>query len=180
VPTFDLKDYEKLDDWLKQGLADGVRRGLVSAGFRLLGVLQNEIIPQLKPPPIFQGAYRAAWRVITVEDGAEIVNDMPYASVIEYGARAENIKPGRKMIDALTEWVRVKGLTGHAPGERSSPDATTQARSIAWAIARSMQTKGIFNRDGQEGLRVAEKAALKGREFVEEEVRQEVRRTLKK
>ncbi len=180
MPTFELKDYEKLARWLDSGLEDGVHKGLVSAGFRLLGVIQNEIIPSLKPPPIFDGAYRAAWKVETVKDGSEVYNDMPYAPVIERGAKAENIKPGRAMIDALAEWARRKGLTGHAPGERSSADAYAASRSIAWAIARAMQKKGIFNRDGKEGLRVAEKAAVKGREFVEEEVREEVRRALKK
>src|ERR1700729_1605137 len=179
MPTFELKDFMKLDAWLKEGLEDGVRRGLVSAGFRLLGVIQNEVIPELKPQPVDSGAYRASWKVETTKDGAEVFSDMPYASVIEYGARAENVKPGRAMIDALAEWVRRKGLTGHAPGERSSADAHAMSRSIAWAIARSMQQKGIFNRDGKQGLRVAEKAAIKGREFVEEEFQNEVRRALK-
>lgn len=182
MPTFRLDEFDKVVEHLKSSTRDGVRRGLLAAGYRLLGVIQNEIIPAEKPPPINVGAYRTAWRVEEVEGGAHVVNDMPYASIIEYGARAENIKIGRKMIDALAEWARLKGLTGHAPGARSSPDARAAARQIAWAIARAMQGtdkvqgKGIFNRDGQKGLRIAEKAKRRAADFVEEEVRRALRR----
>lgn len=178
MPSFKLEDYEKVAEWLDKGMGDGVRRGLLSAGYRLLGVIQNEILPQEKPPPVHTGAYRAAWRVAPTEEGAEVTNDMPYASIIDGGARAENIKPGRKMIDALAEWARLKGLTGHAPGERSSAGAVAESRSIAWAIARSMQKKGIFNRDGQRGLGIAKKAVARLADFVEDEVRREVRRKM--
>jgi hypothetical protein len=182
VPSFRLDEFDKVGQWLEEGIHGGVQRGLLSAGLRLLGVIQNELIPAEKPPPIFDGAYRAAWRVDTVEGGVEVVNDMPYASVIERGARAENIKIGRAMIDALTEWARRKGLTGHAPGKRASPEARAQARQIAWAIARSMQGtdkvegKGIFNRDGEQGLHIARKAARRVADFVGEEIRREVKR----
>lgn len=185
MTSFKIEEYDKLQRWLEEGLTDGVRRGLVSTGWRLVGIIQNEIIPALKQPPIFDGAYRAAWRVDATEEGAEVVNDMPYAGPIERGVRAENVKIGRAMIDALAEWARRKGLTGHAPRERSSPQAFAEARQIAWAIARAMQGtervegKGIFNRDGQEGLRVAQKASLRVADIVEEEVRREISRTVR-
>ena len=185
MPTFDISQFDELQEWLEKGLADGVQRGCVSAAFRLLGIVQNEIIPQENPAPMFDGAYRAAWHVETTKKGADLVNNMPYAPVIEYGARAENIHISRPMIEAIAEWARRKGLTGHAPGKRSSPEAVASARQIAWAIARSMQGtpskpgKGIFNRDGKKGLRIAEKASKRVPEFIEEEVRREVRRQLK-
>lgn len=185
MTSFKVEEYERFARWLEDGMTSGVRRGLMSAGFRLIGVIQNEIIPAEKVPPVFDGAYRAAWRVDETEGGVEVVNDMPYASVIERGARPENIKVGRKMIDALTEWARRKGLTGHAPGERANPDAIAGARQIAWAIARAMQGtasvegKGIFNRDGQQGLQIAKKASLRLRDFLEEEIQREVKRELK-
>src|ERR1700677_3188412 len=111
---------------------------------------------------------------------------MPYASVIENGAQAANVKIGRAMIDALAEWARRKGLNGHDPKGRSSPDAYAQARQIAWAIARAMQGtakvegKGIFNRNGEQGLGIARKAAKRVAEFVGEEVNREIKRGLKK
>jgi hypothetical protein len=181
--TFRIDEYDRFAKWLEAGIVDGVRRGLVSAGYRLVGVIQNEIIPAEKVPPVFDGAYRAAWRVEIDDEGVvSVVNDMPYASVIERGARPENIKVGRKMIDALAEWARRKGLTGHAPSERSGPDAMAQSRQIAWAIARAMQGtprvegKGIFNRDGKQGLQIAKKAAKRLPEFLEGEVRREMKR----
>lgn len=179
MPTFDLSQHDELAKWLQQGTREGVNKGLLSAAQRLVGVIQNELIPAERPPPVFDAHYRDGWHAAPVALGAEVWNDMPYAGVIDGGARAANIKVGRKMVDALAEWARRKGLTGHAAGKRSSPEAYAAARSIAWAIARAMQTKGIFNRDGREGLQIAEKAKKRAFEFVGEEVERQVRRALR-
>lgn len=180
MPEFDLKDHDQIARHLQDSTKEAVARGLLSAAYRLLGIVQNEIIPAEKPPPVAEGAYRAAWRVEPVAGGAHLVNDMPYAAVIEGGARAANIKIGRKMIDALAEWARLKGLTGHAPGARSGADAHAAARQIAWAIARAAQGtakkpgKGFFNREGSQGLGIARKAVKRAAEFVEEEILREI------
>lgn len=183
MPTFDLSQSEQLKRWLDEGIKRGVMKGLLSTAQRTVGVIQNEIIPSEKPSPVFDDHYRQGWHAEATERGADIYNDMPYASVIENGARAENVKIGTKMIDALTEWVRRKGLAG---ANKNSPKTTANARQIAWAIARSMQgtgTKegtGIFNRDGKQGLHILGKAAKKLAVFVEEEIKREVKRELKK
>ncbi len=186
MPTFDLSQYEDLARWLKDSTADGVRKGLASAGFRLVGIIQNEIIPAEKVPPIFDGHYRASWKVETTDQGADVFSESPIAGIIEHGVQAANVKIGRAMLDALAEWARRKGISGnYAPGKRSSPGAHAEGRQIAWAIARSMQGTpakpgtGIFNRDGQQGLQIAKKAALRIRDFVEEEVRDAIRRATK-
>lgn len=169
MPTFRLDQYEELGEWLKGGFAHGAKRGLLSAAFRGLGVIQNELIPQEDPQPVDVGAYRAGWQVDAHDDGVDLVNTLPYAPVIEYGARAENIKVGRKMIDALEAWVVRKGIVGGA-----------EARSAAWAIAKAMQVRGIFNRhEGQGGLRIGEKAVKRIREFLPEEIRREMLRKMK-
>jgi hypothetical protein len=179
VPTFDISEDQELKRWLVEHMQEGVRKGLLSAALRTVGVIQNEIIPAEKPPPIFDAHYKQAWHGVPTSYGADVYNDMPYAPVLEYGARAENIKIGRKMIDALTEWVRRKGRMGTAP------EARADARSAAWAIARAMQGttriqgKGIFNRDGVNGLRILEKATRRLREFVGEEIEREVNRMIK-
>lgn len=187
MPTFDISEGAEIAKHLEDGAKRGVRKGLLSAGYRLLEVVTAEIIPAEKPPPIFDGAYRAAWRVEETPRSVDLVNDMPYAPVIEEGARAANVKIGRDMIDALAEWARRKGLTGHAPNKRSSPEARAEARQIAWAIARSMQGtakhpgKGIFNRDDSRGgLRIAEKAAKRAPEIVREEVERAVSEEMNK
>lgn len=179
MPTFKPEEADELAKLLDEKIAKGVQNGLLSAAQRTVAVIQNEIIPAEKPQPVFDGHYRDGWHADVIEGGAQVYNDMPYAGVIERGARAENVKPGRKMIDALAEWARRKGLTGHPVGQRSTPDAYAQARGIAWAIARNMQKVGIFNRDGQAGLGIAKKAAAKIQGFIAEEIRREVKRAMR-
>ncbi len=118
-------------------------RGLHSAAARGVQIIVTEIIPSRIPQPVDRGLYRAGWRFRLEFDGAWIENNEPTAEIIEGGVRAENIKIGRAMIQALTEWVVRKGLT----------DAEDAPRA-AWAIAKSMQRKGIFG--GGKGLRIFE------------------------
>lgn len=165
MKRFDAKDAPEIIAWVKKGMERARKDAALSAAHRLVGVIQGEIIPGITPQPVFEGAYRAGWHAEATEHGADVVNSVPYAPVIEWGARAQNIKIGAAMIKALTEWVRRKGLTG-ADGRPLSP----------WAIAKSMQRRGIFNRDGQKGLRVAEKAAKRAGKIYEEEFVAELRK----
>jgi hypothetical protein len=142
-------------------------RALYSTALRLVQLITTEIIPKENPQPVDRGAYRAAWKVTKLSNGAEITNSLPYASIIEYGARAENIKPGRKMIEALTEWVQRKGIAGPEPGD---------AMRMAWAIAQAMTKRGIFNRGGDTGLRVLEKALKRLQPILDEEYARELKR----
>jgi hypothetical protein len=159
--------------WVKRlegELRKAGERGLVSAAHRLVGVIQNEIIPRESRIPVDRGIYKAGWRARKIPRGAFVYNSVPHAPIIEYGARAENIKVGRKMIDALAQWVIRKGLTGAAKKEERS----VEAKRIAWAIAKSMQKNGIF--DKGRGLRILEKACARVPEIIEQEVRAEIHR----
>jgi|ERR1700722_287115 len=166
--------------WLDKGIKEGMRKGALSAAQRIVEIITTEIIPDQNPPPVFMRAYAAGWHAEPTAEGADIVNSVPYASIIEYGARGENIKIGRAMIDAIAQWVLRKGLVGK-PG-KSGSDARqrqdTQARAIAWAIAVHMKKVGIFNRDGKKGLRIGEKALDKGRAVVGEEIARELMNAL--
>lgn len=166
MPTFDAKRSEVFARWLREQLVSATKRAAFSTATRLVGVIQNELIPNASPPPVFDGHYRSAWRPTRTADGADVVNDIPYAPIIEYGARPENIKIGREMIDALEEWVRRKGI---AAGEDS--------RGVAWAIAQTFKKKGIFN--GGKGLRIAEQARKRISDILAEEVKREVARVSK-
>ncbi len=117
-------------------------KGLVSAGARGLQVLVTEIIPKRIPQPVDRGIYRAGWKLKVGPNYVEIYNDEPVSVIIEEGARAANIKIGKAMITALASWAQRKGFA-------SGPK---EAISVAWAIAKTMQKKGIFNRDGKNGL----------------------------
>jgi hypothetical protein len=129
-------------DTLHGEMLQAAYQGLILAGARSLQIITTEIIPKRIPQPVDRGVYRAGWKLRIGPDYVEIYNDEPVASIIEEGARAGNIKPGRAMLEALARWALRKGLAG---SER-------EAMSTAWAIARTMQRKGIFNRDGQQGL----------------------------
>jgi hypothetical protein len=166
---------------LREELRKASIRGLQSAALRLQQHIVAEVIPNTKDertgkgPPVDKGAYRAAWRVRNVSNGAIVSNTLPYASIIEYGARADNIAISRPMILALTDWVMRKGLVGKRPGKNGDRvEFYRQAQSIAWAIAVSMKKMGIYNQG--KGLRVLERALKQLPKIVDEEVTRELRR----
>ncbi len=131
-------------DGLKAELLGAAYQGLVAAGAYGLRVLVVEIIPKRAPQPVDRGVYRAGWKLRIGPDYVEIYNDEPIASLIEEGVRASNIKPGRAMLEALAKWAMRKGFAHDAKS----------AQSMAWGILRTMQKRGIFNRNGQQGLGV--------------------------
>jgi hypothetical protein len=161
--SISLADAGKWTAIMGKEMRDAAERGLRSAGLKLVAHIQNEIIPETKPrEPVDRGAYRAGWRSTPGKGFVLVHNTLPYASIIEYGARAANIKVGRKMIEALMGWVRRKGL---ATGKDN-------VRQAAWAIAMAMRKRGIFN--GGKGLRVLERALKSAPRFIREEVDREL------
>ncbi len=152
-------------------------RAILASALAVVAKIVNVVIPAEPRQPVDRGAFRAGWRAKAVSKGAQITNTMPYSEVIEYGARAENIKIGRKMIEALAEWVLRKGLVGKGKGKAGKIAAKAAAIGMAWAIAQSMKKKGIFN--GGTGLRVLEKG-LKGiEEIFARELKTEIGREYK-
>lgn len=153
-------------------------RGLFAAAVRAVGYIQAEVIPSLTPVPTARGVWRAAWRAEKTEGGARFFNDAPHAPFIEDGVRGQNVKIGRAMIQALAEWVRMKGIGGRQTVGKSGRAKFTKATadealSIAWAIAKTLQRKGIFN--SGEGFGVMKKAREQLPRFVREEVLRELR-----
>lgn len=150
----------------------------MSAAYRTLGEIQNSLIPAEKPQPVDTGAYRAGWKVETTDRGADIVNTLPYAPVVEWGARPENVKIGRALIQALAEWARRKGFQpdGVPLGRKDPRDPDKAYEGIAWAIAVAMKKRGIFQRGGVSGLRIAEKAVARLRGYLQEEIKREMER----
>ena len=142
-------------------------RGLLSAALRTKNHIVTEIIPQEPRVPEDRKTYTNAWQVEKLPNGALVYNSAPHAPLIEYGVRAENVKIGRLMIEALTAWVARKGLASKGD----------EATSMAWAIAKSMQKKGIFN--GGKGLGIMKKAQRQIPDFIEEEIIREIGRITK-
>lgn len=154
-------------------------RGLHSAALRMQQHIVVDIIPGITPEPTARGAYKAAWRVNKLSNGAEVINTRIQAILIENGVRAENVKIGRKLIDALTEWVKLKGIGSEVRTTKSGQRKVTkptadEAKAIAWAIAKSMQKNGIFNKG--RGWGVLAKASKSAPKFIREEVQRELRK----
>lgn len=167
----DLRDAGVVVEALGEKFVVAATAGLRLAAIRGLRVLTTQIIPSRIPhPPVDRGVYRAAWKTASIPGGAEIYNDEPHAKFIEFGVRASNVKIGRAMIAALTEWVIRKRI-------EKDPD---KARSIAWAIARSAQSKSglaFFAGPHGSGFRILHELT---RQQLPGIIREEVERQLKK
>lgn len=160
MPIFDLHD-PAFQRYLGTSVEKAVRAGIVSAGARIVAHIVNEIIPSEPRIPVDRGAYRAGWRSEPTSDGVEIYNVAPHAPFIEFGVRSQNVKIGRQMLEDLARWVVRKGI-----------GTSDEAPSIAFAIAKSMQKRGIFN-EGK-GLRILERAMALSGDFLIEEISDEI------
>lgn len=167
--VIDLKDAAKYfgHEWPTKFRSAAIR-GLLSAAMRGVQVIQTSIIPSRNPSPEDRGTYKAGWHFGPIVNGAELWDDSPAAAFIEDGVRAANVKPGRAMLTALAEWALRKGLV-------SDPK---EAKSAAFAIARNMQKRGIFNR-GSTGLGILREFVEKYAEtYSKEEIEREIAREL--
>jgi hypothetical protein len=172
---FDISEGDQIATFLGTSFERAAHRAMLSTALRIVQHITTVIIPAEPRQPVDRGAYRAAWRASQLADGsAMITNAMPYAAVIEYGARAENIKIGTAMITALANWVIRKGLVKKRRGARGAFQARSEAIAMAWAIAKSMKKRGIFN--GGTGLNVLEKAMKIVRKTFAEEIATEIDR----
>jgi hypothetical protein len=163
MPEISLKQAAQKTDELNERWRKAAVRGLQSAAARGLQDIVTRIIPSRTPQPVDRGIYRAGWRFFPAPDGAVLECFEPHAILIEDGVRPQNVKIGKKMIAALTEWVKRKGIVS---GE--------EAEGVAWAIAKAMQKRGIFGKQGMGVLRELVDKHLPG--YVEEEVAREVER----
>lgn len=167
MTEFDISQSPQLARFLALGFEAAAKRALLSTAHRVINHIIVDILPAEKHQPVDRGIYRAGWRAKAIPKGAEILNTVPYASVIEYGARAGNIKVGSAMIAALTSWIVRKGLAD-----------SKEAPRMAWAVAMSMKKKGIYN--GGKGLRVLERALKKVPEFLAVELPAEIAREFRR
>lgn len=130
----------------------------LSACARGVQEIQVKHIPAVQPhQPVNRGLYRASWRFERIPGGARIYNREKSAPLIEFGVRPENVKIGRAMIAALSEWVAMKNLLKDKSGASvENRQATRSVQSMAWAIAKKMKVRGIFN--GGQGYHILDKA----------------------
>lgn len=130
----------------------------------------------VKQTPVDRGLMRVAWKVIRLSTGVELVNDQPYAGVMERGARP--FKISQLGVWALKAWAMRKLRSGQivvsgqmvriswargwkkrmriAKGESlitrkvrkriSKTQIEKQAESIAYAVAKTFEKVGIRGR----------------------------------
>lgn len=161
-------DPQKLAEAVQKASQKAMDRAVLSTAQRVVQHIQTVIIPGQPRPPVDRSTYRAGWKAKAVKGGALVYNTTSQASIIEYGVRPQNVKIGRKMINALAEWARRKGIVKGKKAKKGSPDKL--AVGMAWGIAKKMKVNGIF---GPRGLRILEKAKSVIRKFVAEEIARE-------
>lgn len=148
-----------------------VGRALYSSAMRGVEVIQTQIIPSRVPQPVDRGVYRAGWKSGPINAGGAVVggelwNSEVEAAFIEGGVRPENVRIGRAMLAAISEWAMRKGF---APNQK-------EAMSMAWAVAKAMKRRGIFNRPGP-GLGILHELMTRLMpKIIEDEVTAELRR----
>jgi hypothetical protein len=166
---------DEIGPLLKKGFEQVAVRGLQSTAMRMHSFILTVLIPKEPRIPVDRGIYRAGWRFKPEKKGAMVYNVAPHAAHVEWGVPAENVKAGKKMIEALTAWVirkRIVKAKGRSPAAKASAEA--EARQVAFAIAQSMKKKGIFN--GGKGLRILARASEKIPMWAREEIALELKR----
>jgi hypothetical protein len=170
LTVVDLEEAPSWIDRLSPRIQKAALDGLYLAGLRGVGVIVSSIIPSRSPQPVDRGIYRAGWGAASVRrvgnKSVELTNSEPHAVFIEEGVRAQNVKIGRKMIQALSEWALRKGIA----------ENQKEAVSIAWGIARNMKRRGIFNRNGKDGLGILKELITSGRmkRIIDEELKEAI------
>jgi hypothetical protein len=166
VASIDLKDAAAWVDELGEEVERAALRGLYSAALRGVTTIQTLIVPSRTPQPVDRGLFRAGWRAYFDVAGRAVTieNNEPHAVFVEEGVRAGRVRIGRLMLDALASWIVRKGIASQA-----------EAASVAWAIAKRMQRRGIFR--GGTGFKILDELVDKYLpRFIEEEVQREIGR----
>lgn len=141
-------------------LAEGARRGLRSAAYRLEGLVVEALAEPGEGgrfPPQDTGELSRSVHTTPVDDGAVVSADAPHAAFIEFGTR-----PHRPPLQPLADWAYRKGLAD------TDEEALLVARRIAEAIARRGTRPRHFMARAVERLR--------RRGIVHREIRRELER----
>lgn len=185
MPTLDMRDLAKMF----RKLPEQVRKD-VDMGVRLAA--QRGRTHLVKKTPVDTGQARVSWKVTDTT----IHNDAPHIGILERGARPHKVSP--EGIEALTRWaLRTLSVKPKArgkredtkkkktvkkgkktPGKKKAPRkreslTETQARSVAWAIAKKLE------REGQPGKFFVEKSLPQIKKFLQLEIESQLRKRVR-
>lgn len=160
---FTSQESAQFAKWLTKQSEGAVKQALYGTAMAIVSKILNEIIPAEPRQPVDIGSYRAGWKFKRIPKGAMVYNSVPHAVFIEKGVRASNVKPGRAMREAITQWLIFKKIA-----------SLEEAPKMAWAVMMNMKKKGIYN-EGK-GLRILEKAMKSFPELLDREFKIAFRR----
>lgn len=150
-----LEEFADVVTGIPELTEDAALRALRSAAMRAVAVVIACIDSASPHPAVNNGQLRQSVRWERLVDGALVVVDAPHAIFMEEGTRA-HFPP----LEPLIAWVIRKGFA----------DSESEARNVAYTIARKIARNGIAPR------RFFEKAMdIVRREIVPEEIRDELR-----
>lgn len=174
---FTPKEAKAWEKRAKERVRRASQQAVVLAANRVIVEIQTVIVPSFpdKERPVNKNNYVRGWRWRKTGRGALIYNLTlgGYGAFIEYGVRGKNVKISKKMIDALSEWIKDKGIgaTAHVSSKGKvtmRPPSEMVRRQMALQMARKMRGRGIFNRNGKQGLGILATARKKIPGFVRE------------
>jgi hypothetical protein len=158
----DLKDMVDYVGTLSDDMIEAGRIGMLKAAERGVQTIVCQLIPSRSPQPVDRAIFKAGWKTERIDDNTvAIFNPEPHAPNIEFGVRAENIKVGRAMLKALTEWALRKGIVGNKDVVKNAKGGVAGTPPVVWAIVNAMKKRGIFNRNGKQGLRIMDELVEK-------------------
>lgn len=140
--------------------------------------------------PVDRGILRNAWKVIRLSTGgAELVNDQPYAGILERGARP--FRMSKEGLEALEGWVLRKLMSGDMHSKTTPLDNRKYKNQHGtWSARKRKKTKALQEEAKSIAYAIAkhfERVGMKGKRFVWKELpqlanlmEQEINRSLNK
>lgn len=91
--------------------------------------------------PVDTGRARSGWKVVPTDDGANLINSVPYIGVLEVGSR-----PHWPPRDPIMRWVvRQEGTKGGQKGKRSfesTAEVSSEIKSKTFLVRRAIAESG--------------------------------------
>ena len=168
VVKIDMRQYVESTRRMSKEILDAAMDGAYSAAFRSVDVMHRRTreAPPANPAgkgsggAVNTGAFLQAWKAERTAEGARSFNNKPYAPVVEHGRRAPKKPPPK---EAIVRWI-----------QRRLRKTESEARSLAFVIARAIGKRGL------KGRKIAEGAEQEIREIAAEEIGRAVKEALEK
>lgn len=145
----------------------------------LIVAAQRSKTLMVRRTPTDRGQMRNAWKVRkgTAKLGAELVNDAPYAGIMELGARPHKVS--REGWEAIYEWARRHTFFTVGDGKKrrsGSEEYDPVAEAMAWGVVKMLEKHGYPGPGREHKLYWVRDSLPKIRRIVDREVVRQLRR----